>query len=876
MVRLYRASLRILPREVREEDGPAIVATLEDQLADASTENERTRIWLRAFVRLPGAAVGMARDARGVRGTGGRIPQGGGDGMYGMIRALRIAARTLMKAPTFTWAAVLLLALGIGAGTAAFSIVDHVLLRPLPYPQAERLVYMTNGSHSGPTLRRLDSVDAFDAWAATSGATLNLVRPDAEPVRVRGAEVTSSFFDLFAATPVLGRVLVPGDEGIPDVVVLTYDAWQRLWGGDPAIVGSTVNLNGRSGEVVGVLDEGFVPPQALVSRDVDVLYPMNWDNPNLENPGYHAHSVVARLAPGVTAAQADADLTRVADDVMAAYADHYSEYDEPVRWPVESLASFTVGEEVTRGLGLLLGAVALLLLVACSNVAHLFLARGIGRAQEMSVRRALGASTRTLLGQLAAESAVVGAAAGVGGVALAWLTLQGFGRWTTALPRGDAIAMDLRIVGFALLLSTGTVLVFGLLPAIRSTRRDLHRALRSSARGASSSRAVQAFRSGLVVGEVAVSLVLVTLAGLLMRSFVEVSRQDTGIVSENVVMVPLSVPELETADAYVQMMTSISDAVRQVPGVQSATWSAELPFENVGGNSCCWAMRIQLTETDEPTRLAGHSVDEHFFETFGTELVAGRNFLSDEAEPVAIVGERTAIRGWGSAEAALGETIRARGADRRIIGVAEHTLHYGLDIPHDITAYVPVWQNFFPIPWGSVAVKTRGDVDAIGEELRAAIWSVAPQVPIPTVTTLDRMIAESTSSRRFGGLLASSFGVLALLLAAGGLYGTLLHAVGEQRRAIGIRLALGAGRGRIERAVVGRALALGAGGIGLGVLVSWYVGRFLEAFLFDVAPRDAISLIGAAAVLIAVTGVASWLPARQAAATDPLETLRVE
>ncbi len=876
MLRLYRASLRLLPREVREEDGAAIVATLEDQLAGASTETERTRIWLRAFVRLPGAAMGMARDARSVRGSGRGNPQGGGDGMYGMIRTLRLALRTLMKAPAFTWASVLLLALGIGAGTAAFGIVDHVLLRPLPYPQAERLVYMTNGSHSGPTLRRLDAVHAFDAWVATSEATLNLARPDAEPVRVRGAEVTASFFSVFGATPTVGRVLVEGDEGGPDIVVLTHDAWQRLWGGDPAVVGSTIELAGRSGEVVGVLGEDFVPPQALTGRDVDVLYPMNWNNPNLERPGYHAHSVVGRLAPGASIEQADADLVRVADDVMAAYAEHYSEYSEPVRWPVEPLAAITVGEGITRGLALLLGAVALLLLVACSNVAHLFLARGIGRTQEMSVRRALGASTRALVGQLAAESAVVGAAAGIGGVALAWLTLRGFGRWTTALPRGEAISMDLRVVGFALLLSTATVLVFGLLPAIRSTRRDLHRVLRSGARGASSSRTVQALRSGLVVGEVAVSLVLVTLAGLLMRSFVEVARQDTGIVSDNVVMVPLSVSAPETGDAYVQMMTTITEAVRQVPGIETATWSGELPFENVGGSSCCWAMRAQLTEDDEPTRLAGHSVDEYFFSTFGTELVAGRNFLPGETEPVAIVGERTAIRGWGSAQAALGEIIEARGEARRIVGVAEHTLHYGLDIPHDITAYIPLWQNPFSMPWASLAVKTRGDASGLHDDLRAAIWSVAPELPIPTVTTLDAMIDESTSTRRFGGALATSFGVLALVLAAGGLYGTLLYSVGEQRRAIGIRLALGAGRRRIERAVVGRALTLGAGGVVVGIALSWYVTRFLESFLFRVAPRDAVSLVGAAAVLLAVTAVAAWFPARRAAGTDPLETLRVE
>lgn len=875
VLRVYRASLRILPQDVRRDDGPAMVEVLRDELADSPGAWERAGAVARAFRGLPSAAIGMRMDARRERASLGTGRTRGGERMKGGFGAVRFAARTLWKSPAFTWATVLLLALGIGAGTAAFSIVDHVMIRPLPYPQADRLVYMTNGAHSGPTLRRLDSVDGFDLWTAARGSTVNLARTEGEPLRLSAAEVTPDFFQIFGVRPALGRLLIESDEGPWAVGVLTHEAWERIWGGDPTIVGSTVQLDGRSIEVVGVLDPAFVEPH-LTARSLDVIFPMDWTNPDLEEPGHHAHSVVARLAPDVSISQADEELDRVAAEVMAAYPDHYAEYSEPADWPLTPLAEQTVGQEVAQGLGLLLGAVVLLLLVACSNVAHLFLARGIGRTREMSLRRALGASTRSLVGLLLAEGVVIGAAATLLGLGLAWLALQGFGRWTSGLPRGDSIVLDPRVILFAIGLSLITVLVFGLVPALRSARRDLHDTLRGGGRGASSSRSVKALRSALVVGEVAFSLLLVAMAGLFMRSFVEISNQETGMVADNVYMVPISIPPPETGEAYVETMTTIAEAVRTVPGVVSATWSAELPFENTGGNSCCWATSFAFEEGGETVRLAGHSVDEAFFETFGTELVAGEVFRPGGTEPVVIIGERTAIRGWGSAEEALGETVHLRGRERRIIGVAEATLHYGLDQSHDIAAYLPAWHDPFPIPWGSVAVKSRPGVQGIDRSLREAIWSVAPNLPIPTVQTLDGLIAESTSGRRLGGVLSTSFGIVALLLAAGGLYGTLLYAVGEQRRAIGIRMALGAGKSRIQSSIVGRAIALSLGGVALGLTAAWFGTRFLEAFLFGIQPRDPLSFAAAAVLLLVVAALAAWLPARTASRTDPMETLRTE
>jgi len=796
--------------------------------------------------------------------------------MLGLIRSIRRSTRTLLKAPAFTWAAVLLLALGIGMGTAAFTIVDHVMLRALPYPESDRLVYMTNGAHSGPTMRQLDGVTAFSEWSAASSFDMNLTQTGSDPVRLRAVEVSSSFFSMFGVRPAIGRLLTEADGENPrGVVLISHGAWERIWGLDPSVVGSSIQLDGAPVEVVGVLSEDFVSPRAMTGSNRDLIFPLDWTNPGLENPGYHAHSVVGRLGPGATVENADQQLDQIAADLAVTYPDSYE--GEMGEWPLIPLAEQTVGQEASRGLGLLLGAVGLLLLVACSNVAHLFLARGIGRTQEMAVRRALGASTRQLLTQLTIESAVIGALGGVLGLGLAWSLLRGFARWTTQLPSASAISLDLRVLAFATLLSAATVVLFGLLPALRSIRSGLHDQLRSGSRGASSGRSVRLFRSGLVVGEVGVSLVLVALAGLLVRSFNEVARQDTGFEPENVWMVPLTLPDMETGEEYVQVMSALADEVERVPGVQSATWSGELPFENVGGSSCCWATRFQPPEGAEPFRLAGHSVDEDFFSTFGTELVQGTGWVRGETEPVAIVGERLAVRLWGSAEAALGETISLRGADRRIVGVAEHTLHYGLDQVHDNTAYIPAWQGAFSLPWGSIALRLEpGAEPNVQASVREAIWRVSPDLPITDIRPFESWIDESTSARRFGGTLSTAFGVIALLLAAGGLYGTLLYSVGEQRRAIGIRLALGAGRARIQRSIVQKAIALGGLGVVVGVTATWYLTRFIEGFLFGVEGRDAGTLALAAVVLLATAATAAWVPARRASGTDPLETLRAE
>jgi hypothetical protein len=373
--KLYGGALVVLPRAARGERAD-MARALEEQLRSAGSGRAATLALLRAFLRLPAVALAewmevLRPASRGPRGV--------------FAQNLRFAARTLRKNPTFTWVSVVLIGLGVGAVTTVFTVVDHVLLRPLPYPAQERLTFLTRGSHNGPTLRALDDVVAFDLWVTARGEDANLTRVGAEPLRLRSVQVTASFFSMFGARPLLGRVLVEADATDLSVAVLAYDAWISIWGGDRSIVGSTIQLNAEPVTVVGVLEPGFVSPERLVGRAAHLFRPMNWADPRLESPGYHAHSVAARLAVGVDLAAAQAEIDRVfatlrEQDLLT------TTRDEP--WPLVPLKDVTV-QNAREGLILLLGSVGLLLLVACANVALLFMERGLSRVREMSVRRSL-------------------------------------------------------------------------------------------------------------------------------------------------------------------------------------------------------------------------------------------------------------------------------------------------------------------------------------------------------------------------------------------------------------------------------------------------------------------------------------------------------
>jgi predicted permease len=521
----------------------------------------------------------------------------------------------------------------------------------------------------------------------------------------------------------------------------------------------------------------------------------------------------------------------------------------------------------------------MLLLVACANVAQLFLARGLSRGREMAVRRALGAGTGVLVGQLLVETLLVGLAGGAVGLGLGWLGLRGFLALTPdALPRQAAIAVDLRVVAFVAGVAIVTALVFGLLPAVRSVRRDVADTLRGSDRGATAGRRIGALRRGLIVGEVALSLVLVAGAGLLLRSFLSVSAQDPGFQVADVWTVPLSLTSIEEPEAWMSTMADIGEAAARAPGVESVAYGLTMPLTS-GGGRCCWRSPV-TAEGDASESPMIHPVNTSYFHTLGIPLVTGRVWTDGEARadpaPV-VVSERLATELWGGSDAALHRPLEMNRLSMTVVGVAGDTHHYGLEDVPDAGLYVPVARLPFPIDRAHLAVRMRpGSSAGVGRDLRQAVWSAAPDVPVPVVRAMDEWLTLETSGRRFDSAVFATFGALALLLAAGGLYGTMLHLAGQRTRELGIRMALGASRARIERELVTGGVGMAVLGVGVGLGGAWALGRFLESRLWGVGAGDPSTLALAALLLLATAALASWIPARRAGRTDPVKTLRVE
>lgn len=802
-----------------------------------------------------------------------------------------LALRTLRKAPAFTVTTVILLSLGIGSVTTMFTVADHVFLRALPYPDQERLFLVDNGSHSGPVWRELQGLNSVDLWGAAYPRTANLVG-EGDPLRVTAAAVSRDFFKLFGAKPAVGRLLTEEDFAAGDVVVLSHGIWKRVFGSDPNIVGRTIRSDDRDQrapyQVVGVLGEDFVAPEGLaaVGSEPDLWHPIDWSDEGFQRASMWVLDVMGRRAPGATLDDVNSELGVAAEALAKAWPEDRVERDgEPVALPALSLLEGTT-RRVRPGLGLLIGAVSLLLLVACMNVAHLFLARGLGRVREMAVRRALGAGTGSLLQQLLVESLVLGAVSCVFGSALAALGLRAFLSLNPrAIPWTTSVSLDLRTLLFAVGVSVVTVLLFGLIPALRSMGHDLTGDLKGTSRGTTSGRRMARMRSGLVVAEVALSLVLVAQAGLLLRSFIKVQALDPGIQVAGLWTVPLTPSGLDSPEAYVQTMNEVEESLATIPGVRKAAYSFTLPLEMTGTGRCCWMSGTVRVDGEVRTdvRQFLQPVTETFFETLGVPLVAGRVWSQGEAQAdpwPTVLSENNAVELFGSAERALNQVFEVGGDDPSrllVVGVAQDTRFFGLDQDFERFAFIPMERLAFPISMAHMAVRVDRDPPAgFSRTLREAVWAAAPAMPVPTVRPMAEWLERSTAGRRFDGALFASFGALALILAAAGLYGTLLYAVGQRRRELGVRMALGAARARVQKQVVSQGLVLAVLGCVVGLAVSWGAGRFMESRLFGLDSTDPTTLVGAVVVLLGAAVLASWLPARRASRVDPMEVLREE
>ena len=811
-----------------------------------------------------------------------------------MGQGLRLTLRTLRKAPLFTAATILVLALGIGASTAIFSVVDGVLLQALPYPNAERIVrvYSTDEDSDRENFSGADLLDlrgqseAFSIVAGYNVLNMNLVEQDG-PRRLRGVSVTSDFFNLFGVDAYLGRTLsstldLPGG---PRVVVLEHGLWQSAFGGDPKIVGSSVELNDEIFEVVGVMPPGFDYPNVALWTSSQYVVP---DPPFDfgEDPGGDRGSeyidAVGLLAESASLDEAQSEMSLIANRLSEEYPET-NRGDGIVLLPLRK----AITEEVRPALNVLLGAVGVLLLIACANVANLLLARASSREGEIAVRRALGARPARLVGQLVTESTVLALVGGALGTLLAvWGTSALLALAPDGIPRVSEVGVDPRFVAFAVLISLVTGVVTGLLPAAQSARRDLRGSSLFSGSRQAGSFGRSRLRRALVMGEVAFSLLLLVGAGLMVRTLLALNRVDPGFQPERTIAANASLPQPKYSDddevrAFTQ---GVLERVRALPGVQSAGMVLSLPIRYaISGNLYLYVDGREPPTSEEERPTAGFQLaTPGYFETLGIPLRAGRLLEESDnqtAPQVAVVNEALARLFWPG-ESPIGERVSWSDPSAgdvewtTIVGVVGNALQRGLDRDPRPEVYRPYVQA--PMPYLTLVVRTQADASTLSNVLRGAVQEVDPQVPLWGVATMEEILVESLGWRRFTMTLLGAFAAAALLLAAVGLYGVLSYAVAERSKEIGIRMALGARSEQVVRQVVREGFVLAAVGLVIGAGMALALGRLMSSLIFQVESTDPITFLAGGAIILCVAVAACGLPARRAAKLDPIVVLRDE
>ncbi|HEY7529430.1 MAG TPA: ABC transporter permease [Gemmatimonadota bacterium] len=810
-----------------------------------------------------------------------------------LLQDLRYGARRLARSPGFTAVAAIVLALGIGANTAIFSAINALLLRPLPYPEPERLVTVW---HRYPDLdldapvsalnfrRYRDETRSFESVAVASGWAVNL-SGSGEPERVSGGLVSARYFDVFGVRPALGRAFLD-EEDVPGrerVVVVSHGFWQRALGGTPDAIGRRLTLNGESHEVIGVMPPGY---RDFWDRDVEVWRPVAFTPEQLaEGETNEWLALAARLKPGVSRQEAAAEMRtfagRLKEENPLAY---------PATWTldVESLDEVRKGE-LRPALLVLLAAVGFVLLIACANVANLMLARAMDRADEMVIRSAIGAGRRHLLQQLLAESALLGLLGGLLGLVLAgWGVAALSAALGDRLPAGTDLSPDLRVLGFTLLLSLLTGLLFGAIPAAQASRLDLQRGLREGGRGLAGDRAGRLTRRALVVGEVALALILLTGAGLLVKSFARLQDVDPGFRTDRLLTFSLSLPETvyDTDERRVAVFREVLERLEAAPGIEAAGVTQVLPFS---GSWSTGTLRVEGYEppADEMDPWGDiRMVSAGYRDALGMPLLRGR-FL-DEREvlhaPGAVVVDEEFARRYWPGEDPVGrrvtfdepETTPADSVEwLPVVGVVGHTKHAGLDDEDRIQVYVP-YEQVPGVSQLSFAVRTEGDPLAAAGTVRRVVQGVDPQLPLARVRTMDEMVGESLGPRRVAMLLLALFSGLAATLAAVGIYGVISHLVALRTRELGVRMALGAGAGRLLRLVLRQGLELAVLGVVLGLVGGLAAMRLVSSQLYGVGASDPATFVTTSALLVLVAAAAALLPALRAARLDPAAALRTD
>ena len=882
-----RLAVYLLERVLSRDSRDAVVGDLDEDFRQDVLPRvgaTRARIWYWRQVLSLGRAYATERlHAQHFRSTSLRSDT--------MRHDIRDALRTIVRSPGYSLITVAVLALGIGATSAIFSFVDGVLLRPLPYADPERIVIVwekppggTRNSVSTENFRDWQRQnDVFDIMVASAGMGVTMAGAT-EPTRVRGSRVSAGYFEIFGVRPALGRTFAPDEDqpGKEKVAVITYRLWQRAFGGDPTVIGRSVVMNREPHTILGVMPAG----SAFDRGSNDVWRPLAF-GPGEQTRNYHWLQVIARLKPGITVEQARARM----EPIGARIAVQFPESNKDWGITLERLVDVSVNSSLKQSLQLLMAAVAMLLLVGCANLANLALARGTSREREITVRAALGASRWRLVRQFLTESLLLSAVGGLLGIAAGYAMMRGLKLLLPPffLPREAMVTIDLRALAFALGVSVVTGLLFGTAPAFHAGRTDLTGSIKGSSRGVTSDRIRRRVRDGLVVIEVALACLLLVGSGLLMRSFmriqqVEAAKDPATLLTANLFTTDARFERPDDARLFYRQVIERASAV---PRVKTVALSSALPLQG-------WGYGMPLRISGRPAGAANSRggagfkmITPSYFEAIGLPIIRGRGLQdSDRAGSVsAIVVNQAFADRYFPGEDPIGKHVlieeivpgrRQLGPEIpwEIVGVVGNELVGGLTSTRGAGVYVTIEQQ--PIYGLSMVVRTSSEATVTAAALKAAVHEIDPNQPFTDVRTIAEIMDESAAPDRLRTWLIVLFGITAGLLAAIGIYGVISYSVAQRTHEIGLRAALGANRRRLMGLVMGRATILTVLGLTAGLAAAIASTRLIATLLFGVDPRDAISLAGATLLLGVVAMIAAYVPARRAAAVDPLVALRVE
>jgi putative ABC transport system permease protein len=812
---------------------------------------------------------------------------------------VRFGLRMLFRSFGFTSVAVLALALGIGANSAIFSLVNAALLRPLPFSDPERLV-MVWGNFQRLNMTRLgvsapefvdykNQSDVFAEVAAFQTATFNLTGMD-EPERIGGARVSASLFPLLGVAPLLGRTL-PAEEdmaGRGRAAVLSHRLWQRRFGSDPALIGKSVTLDGENYTVVGVMPQSFQFPfgESFSTGRADVWVPVAFSQEALSNRDHYFFRMIARLKPGVTLAQARSAMSTIGSRFEQQYPRTYrGPNGEDGGWQVTvtTLQDEVVGDSRLLLL-VLLGVVGLVLLIACANITSMLLARATTRRREIAIRTALGASRIRLIRQFLTESIMLSLLGGAVGLLLAsWILSPLFRMSPREIPRLDEVGLDGRVLGFTLVISVLTGLLFGLVPALQSSRTDLSEALKEGSKSTTAGHGQRRLRSLLVVCEIALALVLLIGAGLMIKSFGRLLGVDPGFDPENVLTMQVSLPPSGYADpkAKLSFYAQLLERVKSLPGIESASITSALPLSGptFGGPFSIEGRPLDLS--GKPPHADVRTTAPGYFHVLKTPLIRGRDFGAEDTDnsvPVVIINETFARNFFANGDA-IGQRIKigAPGSPRPwmlITGIAKDVKSGGLDAEVMPEMYMPYSQNAGPAM--TLLIRTHVDPSKTIRAVRREVLSIDKDQPVYNISTMEQLLNSSIAQRRLSMMMLGAFALLALLLAISGIFGVMAYSVAQRTHEIGIRMALGAQKKDVLRLIMGHGMRLTLSGIFVGLVGAFLLTRVMSSLLYSVSSTDPLTFAVVSVLLASVALLACYIPAYRAMKVDPTIALRYE